>query len=385
MFGQALKYFIFGILGLALIAPMALMQLGQSLTDPRALIEALRSGKPPVLRSQTRETGAPLAHLVYHDDQWRADDAITATAVGMPVFRSEVFAEWQASTMDDVPRIVGRFPVTQTCDPPSISGRAVLLRAPESPLRAGLQAWDRETFREAVDAIIAAQRATNKVREVKAMGVSERAGFAAYDVAVTDPGPVHLVLLSRGKRMVWNLHLATGAELAGVTLIGGAGDALANVPEGVPVLSLSREALAGCGVVEAYPYEPDGFFYRNHAAGVVSDEEFARMNAEMDAKAAVWEDWLRQSFGVAPGTQAIGYDAGASALIGPVPAEPVPWRGLAQAPVLVGDTEDEVIARALTDGDGFYDAAMTRALELAGGSFEMLRAHPKPAVVLGGL
>jgi hypothetical protein len=58
---------------------------------------------------------------------------------------------------------------------------------------------------------------------------------------------------------------------------------------------------------------------------------------------------------------------------------------LAQAPVLVGDTEDEVIARALTDGDGFYDAAMTRALELAGGSFEMLRAHPKPAVVLGGL
>ncbi|MEZ5686405.1 MAG: hypothetical protein R3D78_11185 [Paracoccaceae bacterium] len=83
----------------------------------------------------------------------------------------------------------------------------------------------------------------------------------------------------------------------------------------------------------------------------------------------------------------MGYATGVAALIGPLPeaGAEIRWRPLRGAPLRVAEGAGEVSVSIDAGVDGFAEAVIAKALELAGGSFEAMRAYPRPAVRLGGL
>lgn len=390
MRSQFFVYGFLGLIGIVLAVPGAGKRMLALIENPGLVVAAFRSGGDAIVaRDATDQIGSPVDHLIYRNFAWHADDAVAATEVGMPVFLDEVFANWAPSVRADAPQVTGRLPLKQDCDlaRPAAEAHVAMVDVDESPMQVGLQSWNAEAFRQAVADLIKTQRSTGSLRGTAKRYVDAGGRYDAVDVAVTEQAPVHLLLMGGARAKLWNLHLAEGARLSGVTLLGGSEDALANLPEGVPVEILSRVAMAKCGGREAYSYDPEGFFYSNYRAGVVPQDEFERMNAEQDAFAAAWADWMQAQFGISPEGARIGYATGVAALIGPLPAPEarVAWQSPAGAPVQVADGAGEVIALI---GDGLVDleaAIEAKALELAGGSFETLRAYPRPAVMLGGL
>lgn len=126
--------------------------------------------------------------------------------------------------------------------------------------------------------------------------------FQAYDIAVTETAaPVYLVLESGGGNRIWNIHLAEGARIERVVLLGGAQSGVANLDPVVPVEVILAEGLADCGVAPA------------------------RASAAAPAAAAAAHDrWFRDSFGVSPGQGRIGFDRGMVSVIGPLPGPATP-------------------------------------------------------------
>ncbi|MEZ5686216.1 MAG: hypothetical protein R3D78_10130 [Paracoccaceae bacterium] len=391
MRSQFFVYGFLGLIGIGFAVPGAGQRMLALIENPGLALAAFRSGGDAIVaRDAAEQIGSPVDHLSFRNFAWHADDAVAATDVGMPVFLDEVFAGWQPSVRADAPQVAGRLPLKEDCDlaRPVAGARVAMIDVSQSSMEIGLQSWNQESFRQAVADLIKVQRSTGSLRGTAKRYVDAGGRFEAVDVAITaQEVPVHLLLMGGKRGKLWNLHLAEGARLSGVTLLGGVGDALANLPADVPVEVLSRVAMGKCGGREAYSYDPEGFFYSNYRAGAVQQDEFERMNAERDAMAADWAAWRGAQYGIEPEGARIGYASGVAVLVGPLPAPEarVAWQPLAGASVQVADGAGEVLA-LIGDGlTGFEAAIEAKALELAGGSFETLRAYPRPALMLGGL
>lgn len=148
--------------------------------------------------------------------------------------------------------------------------------------------------------------------------------FSAMEIVVTETAqPVHLVLQSAGGRILWNLSMAPGVEIAGVTLLGGAMSALANLPDGVPVEVMDADALARCDIVPARRLtRSDPLFVAVEAGDTSVAEARATLAAHAESVEA-WNAWFAGVFGVRDDATRIGQDVAAiAALVGPVPATP---------------------------------------------------------------
>lgn len=390
MWPHLVKFALFAVIGIAVFVPGALSRLSVLVQNPGLLLEAARSGGAAVVaRPVPSQEGSPLAHLAFVDFAWRADGAVVATEVGMPVFLDTVFDAWQSTTQADAPMLLAPVPLVQNCAlaAPAEGARVAMVAAVDSPMQAGVLAWEAADFRAAVADAIRSQRTTGAIARAAGKQVSKSVRYQSFDVAISETArPVHLLLQGNGTRRLWNLHLAEGAQLSGVTLLGGEADALAHLPEGVPVEAIGWRAMVGCGGAEAYPYDPEGFFHKTYRDGVVQDAEFQRMNAAQAARAAAWSAWLQARFGADPEAR-VGYATGVAALIGPLPeaGAEIRWRPLQGAPLRVAEGAGEVSVSIDAGVDDFAKAVTAKALELAGGSFEAMRAYPRPAVRLGGL
>lgn len=160
---------------------------------------------------------------------------------------------------------------------------------------------------------------TGKVRP------SEDLAYEVYDVAVTETrAPVYLVLESYVRNRIWNIHLAPGARIERVILLGGTHSGVANLDPVVPVEVLPDAALAACGIQPAYALNPGHRFFEVLVDGPATYKAEAEVKfAAMQDSIAAYNTWFRDSFGVMADASRAGF-GGTISVVGPQPgaAEP---------------------------------------------------------------
>lgn len=217
--------------------------------------------------------GVPVLDRLLSGGARLADGSTAALDNGMAVATAAVLDGWRPPRMSDAPAL--RVPLVPLADcaatSPGPDDRLGNIRAGAGGAQAG--PWD---------------------------------GIAALDnldIAVTETrGPVHLVVQVTRPRLLVNLHLAPGARLSRVTLLGGATLALANLPEGVPVEMVTAEGLAACGL--------------NPAALDIGDDAVPARDRR------AFDDWFLRHFLRAPGHGLAGQDGAIVAVTGRPPADP---------------------------------------------------------------
>jgi hypothetical protein len=152
------------------------------------------------------------------------------------------------------------------------------------------------------------------------------------DVAVTEKGPVHIILASTGP-VLWNLVPAEHARITGISIISKNNSvAIANAPADVPVTALAGDSTERCGAipslmpVKEYP----GVKMQLHRA----NDNDAKYSEKM-AKYSAYNNYFRRQFGVDSDDVSIGVSVMDHAAIGPVP-EPdarVPFKTLEGATI----------------------------------------------------
>lgn len=153
-----------------------------------------------------------------------------------------------------------------------------------------------------------------------AMSVPDDIAYQASDVAVTETSaPVFLVLENRSGNRIWNIHLAPGARIDRVVLLGGDQAGVANLDPVVPVEVLLDDGLAACGISPAHPLNRGHALLQPQGASGLTPADQAAELARIEAAAAAYDQWFRDSFGVSTRDRA-GFDRGAVSAIGPVPA-----------------------------------------------------------------
>ena len=202
--------------------------------------------------------------------------------------------------------------------------------------------------------------------------------LSVVDVFVTDTaGPVHLVLQSMWQPVLWNLHAAPGVRIAGASIVTPAFGGIAGHGDApVDVLRVAD----GCAKPIYRKPEPH-WGYVAQAARSNAGVHVNQMNLFRQGYAA-YDSWYSGAFGVSAGGFTVTPEEADHVLIGPVPAEPVPFTPLSRRTaaviaddhVLVGTVAGrEEAARALHDG---------RLLQAAGGDLSAVDPAPleRPAL-----
>lgn len=255
------------------------------------------------------------------DDGLVARGPIAALAGNRPVFISDVIDGHKTGVAKDIPaEIMTIRPITGCKLTPPLDGTAVgHVTAGDSELDLALRTYDDQTLAAAVQGFVNSYRTTGIGQVADGEGIS----YQAYDVAVTETArPVYLVLLNfRGNR-IWNIHLAPGARVERVVLLGGEQAGVANLDPVVPVEVIPASGLADCGLRPAYALNPGHRFFEVLRNGAGTDKQQAEAKlAEMGQGIAAWNTWFRDSFGMRADDSRAGFDRGMVSVVGPLPGE----------------------------------------------------------------
>lgn len=319
----------------------------------------------------------PASHLHDGKDGWRASDKVAAMPGNSAVFLRDVMSGRRKSRGASPAAVEVIRPMTGCSFTPPTAGAFV---GHVSAWGSNNMALGLSTYGDAE--LAAAVRGFGKVyRETGLRQVPGLSGltFDAFDVAVTETGkPVYLVLQGRGGNRLWALHLAPGAQLERVVLLGGNQAGVAHLPDGVPVEVMREDEMAACGLPgPAYPLNPGALLFQSLEAGVLDQEEASATLAMIDAKVQDYDRWFRSAFGVsALETMAGNWDGGSVAVAGPLPATPearAVWHPLTQAQAwITADTYVEY--DALTEqGVDFRARVLAIAESFAWGDLKNLR------------
>jgi hypothetical protein len=302
----------FVIVGGVLLAGIAVVVVGPRQLDgvlPEAVIAALEDVGDMVAPTSGMPRGgeAPADFLADAADGLRAEGAIAALAGNAQVLIADVLAGHSTDVNADIPAEITTIrPIMGCLVTPPLDGTAVgYATAGDSGLAMPLATYSDSDLAAAV------QRFVDLYRETGATGAGLPAelGYQAYDVAVTETrAPVYLVLENRTGKRIWNIHLAPGARVERVVLLGGDQAGVANLDPVVPVEVLLDDGLAACGIRPAHPLNA------GHA------DFQASLSPEATAAVEDYARWLRDSFGLDARSARAGFDAGMVSVIGPVPA-----------------------------------------------------------------
>ncbi len=165
-------------------------------------------------------------------------------------------------------------------------------------------------------------------------------------MAVTETAaPVYLVLEAGAGKRIWNIHLAPGARIERVVLLGGDQVGVANIDPVVPVEVLPSEGLQACGIRPAHPLNAAHRFFRELEAEGVTFAEAERRRTEQAAMVEAYARWLRDTFDLDARADRAGFDFGTLSVVGKVPADAV--AKAVYAPISG--------ARILTTQDSFFE------------------------------
>ncbi|MBL9049255.1 MAG: hypothetical protein JNK19_03990 [Tabrizicola sp.] len=230
----------------------------------------------------------------------------------------------------------------------------------------------------------AVQTFVNSYRDGSPGLASEARGpsYEAYDVAVTETrAPVYLVLVNGYGNRIWNIHLAEGARIERVVLLGGDQAGVANLDPVVPVEVILEEGLAECGIRPFYGLNPGHQFFEalNNGPESYKAEGEAKL-AVMNEATAAYDIWFRDSFGVTAQDTRAGFDAGTISVVGPVPGEADPKAAYASIQGgRIRTTQDTYfeISGQVPEGEDFASRVKAIATAFAFGDLAYLRQGAK--------
>ncbi|MCB6178648.1 hypothetical protein LHP98_10965 [Rhodobacter sp. Har01] len=370
------------IVGLIMLAMLALVAGGPRVFEkvlPESAIVWLETfgGEPGMVSADGGWAGSPdgggdassnpLDYLSDTSEGWEANGPIAAAAGGGAVFIDAAFADYRkrgngeaAAKAETLEPLAGCAPT-----PPSATAFLAHVRASvSSSIPLDLATYDDADLAAAAQAFARTLRTTGTKRKPLLAGVV----FTAYDVAVTETErPVYLVLeVPQGLRIL-NLHLAPGAKLERVVLLGGEQAGVANLPEGVPVEVMRDAEMEACGLRPFYPLNPNHLFFQSVENGAIQGEELETRLAEFARLEAEWDAAFRAMFGAGAAETLIGgWDEGTLALAGPVPATPearAVWTPYAGATVRM--TVDQYVHHPGLEAEGADFASKVEAIATA--------------------
>ena len=253
-----------------------------------------------------------------------ARGAIAALAGNRPVFIEDVLDGHVTQVAKAIPAEITTIRPVMGCrlTPPGEGTVVGHVTAGRSELELPLMTYGDATLAAAVQVFVDSYRKLGTGQVQSGSGVS----YEAYDVAITETErPVYLVLVNMYGHRIWNLHLAPGARVERVVLLGGDQAGVANLDPVVPVEVISATGLAECGVSPAYPLNSGHRFFEvlNGGSGSMKEDAEAKF-ALMQEGIAAWNSWFRDSFGIAADETRAGFDAGMVSVVGPVPGEGQP-------------------------------------------------------------
>jgi hypothetical protein len=293
---------------------------------PAAAVVAMERGVAAVKGSATGPGSgtAPEDFLLDGEDGLTAAGPIAALPGNRPAFITDVISGYAPSPASDIPAEITTIrPITGCRLTPPMPGAVVgHVTARGDGMALGLATYNDAALADGVERFVDAYRETGTMPAVTA----SEGTYQAYDVAVTETrAPVYLVLQTAGGYRMWNIHLAEGARVERVVLLGGNQTGVANLDPVVPVEILPAAALTECGVVPALALNPGHRLFKERTEAVTTGATGAAETlAAHERASAAYNTWFRDSFGVlAEGTQA-GFVGGTISVVGPVPgaAEP---------------------------------------------------------------
>jgi hypothetical protein len=289
---------------------------------PESIVEALETGIATSIGGERVPQGATPADLLDDGpDGLEARGPIAALAGNQPVFIKDVITGYTKRVGSDIPAEITTIRPISGCrlTPPmdgTIVGHAT---AAPTGLGLALMTYDDAALAAAVQDFVNTYRDTQTIRQFTGSDYA----YEAYDVAVTETkAPVYLVLETGSGNRIWNIHLAEGARIERVVLLGGDQTGIANLDPVVPIEVISAQGLADCGIAPAYPLNAGHRFFQvlNGPAGSLKSDAEAKL-VVMQEKIAAYDTWFRDSFGVRAQDTRAGFSGGTLSVVGPVPGD----------------------------------------------------------------
>ncbi|GKY89074.1 hypothetical protein STA1M1_29430 [Sinisalibacter aestuarii] len=331
------------------------------------------AGRPAGL--QTRAAGRAEEYVVARALNDQAGGPIATHDSSPAVFIDEAIRDWRPANKREV---VGQVQLLLnrtgcTLSAPAEGARLVNLMVEHSDTLVGLYSFTDQEVQQAVDDWFRDIKYGNRAPG-DALPMRYSHEFHLHDIAVTDTRtPLHMVLQNPGPgNYVYNFHLAPGVEIAGVSMLGGDANAVANLPETVPVEVMDRATLEACGTGVTDPGRVEIQLTHRRNNGHLSEEDEQAIRDEWRLKVQTFEDWFVRQFGVGSDTTRIGLSYAEVSLIGPVWREGeltgVPYRPFAGAH-LVAQTEAHFAVTGLHDWPAaFNDEVRRLGARMAGGN-----------------
>jgi hypothetical protein len=319
------------IVGAIMLCMFALVTFGPRILEgivPDQMIDALEGGQMASTGGGAGPGDGPAGYLSDSTDGLVARGPIAAVAGNEPVFINDVITDYSTSIGSDVPAEVTTIRPITGCRPTAPAAGTLVghVTAGNSDLDLPLYTYNDTHLAAAVQDFVNVYRSGSTTSAKDVMAPS----YQAYDVAVTETrAPVYLVLENGHGNRIWNIHLAPGAQVERVVLLGGEHAGVANLDPVVPVEVLPGAALAACGIQPAYSLNPGHLFFQSMNSGAMSKSESeAKLAAIKDAVAA-YGIWFRDSFGVMAEDSRAGFDQGTISVVGPVPGDAEPMAAYA--------------------------------------------------------
>ncbi|TAG29389.1 MAG: hypothetical protein EAZ40_02620 [Rhodobacterales bacterium] len=342
---------------------------------------------PPVAISALTGLGAsglrdadatPADFLVDSPEGLLATGPIAAVDGNRPVFIDAVVSGYTTRISADIPAEITTIRPILGCmpTPPQPGTMVGHASAGTSGLALALSTYNDSHLAAAVQTFVDRYRRLGPDMTYEAGGPP----YEAYDIAVTETeAPVYLVLETGAGNRMWNLHLAPGARIERVILLGGDQAGIANLDPVVPVEVILNDGLATCGIQPVHDLNP-GHQLVQIAQGSLRDPALSRQDAETQLAALrdaadAYDVWFRDSFGVLAGESRIGFDAGTISVIGPVPtgAEPkAAYDPIAGARIRTTQDQFFEIKGQVAEGQDFTARVRTIATEFALGNLATL-------------
>lgn len=316
------------IVGVVMLGGLALY-----LTRPPMVMEHLPDGLVALIAGDGRGDGGGVVQGTGDDAADFLDDGadgliargpIAALAGNRPVFISDVIAGHVAEVGDAIPAEITTIrPISGCRLTPVLPGTEVgHVTASSTGSVLPIYTYNDQDLADAVQTLV------NTYRETGADSVPtpDELAFQAYDVAVTETQvPVYLVLEAGTAKRIWNIHLAPGARIERVVLLGGTYVGVANLDPVVPVEVLPSAALAECGIAPAFPLNAGHRDLVAVKTGSSADKAQAEARlADLQDRITAYNTWFRDSFGVYADETRAGFDGGSVAVVGPLPGQALP-------------------------------------------------------------
>lgn len=322
-----------------------------------------------------RASDIPADFLADSPDGLVATGPIAALAGNRPEFISTMISGYTTRIESDIPAEITTIrPILGCLLTPPIPGTVVgYATSGKSGLPLALSTYNDGHLAAAVQIFVDAYRLTGEPKPVAGVGTA----YEGYDVAVTETrAPVYLILENASGNRIWNLHLADGARIERVILLGGDQAGIANLDPVVPVEVMLQDGLAACGVRPAHPFNPGHRLNDPDAGGSLSQTEAGAPLADHLARTTAYGIWFRDSFGVSAEETRAGFDHGTLSVVGPVPDEAGPWAVYAPLTASkIRTTQDKFfeIKGQVVEGGDFASRVQAIATSFAFGDLTTLR------------